>query len=222
VKEDTVVIPDPRIRVTMVADRAYVTLSGEPFPYLERHAMLINAVNGIYKRETGRTFKLQNSVADFGGTKLTSKYRLILMNELVTFLDLFGGLQIGLSSHLAHLTTAKNLDGDWLEAFRGNSMGLSQQGFVPANGGYPGQARLLAYQNMMMVAHVFGHHFNAYEGLADEICVTEVLGVCLDHERTLMWKKFYNDNQPRFSDGTRDPAHNNRQRVRDNMTSRGF
>ena len=75
---------------------------------------------------------------------------------------------------------------------------------------------------MMVTAHELGHNFNAYHELADEWCVFSFIGICFDHERSIMWPTFYNDNQPRFSDGSRNPAHNNVKQIDDNMRARGY
>jgi hypothetical protein len=214
---------DGRIPVTMVADSIYISLSGESFTFDERQAALLNKVNGIYHDQTGRDFRMQAVVGDNAGLFLTSTNALTLLNSLPPFLHIFGGLGV-LQSEVAHLTTAKNLDGNTIGlAFIGGRHGLSQQAvvFAGGGGGGGGTAARLSFQNMMVAAHELGHNFNAEHNEADKWCVTSFI-VCLDYERTIMWPTFYDDNNARFSDGTRDPNHNNQRRIRENMTSRGF
>ncbi|MEO8383348.1 MAG: M12 family metallo-peptidase [Acidobacteriota bacterium] len=214
---------DGRIPVAMVADSIYISLSGESFTFDERQAALLNKVNGIYHDQTGRDFKMQAAVGDNAGLHLTSTDAPTLLDKIWPFLQIFGGLS-ALQSEVAHLTTAKNLDGNTLGiAFIGGRTGLSQQAvvFAGGGGGGGGTAARLSFQNMMVAAHELGHNFNGEHGEADKWCVTSVL-ICLDYERTIMWPTFFDDNNARFSDGTRDPNHNNRRRIRDNMALRGF
>ncbi len=214
---------DGRIPVAMVADSIYISLSGESFTFDERQAALLNKINGIYRDQTGREFKMQVVVGDNAGLHLTSTNALTLLNKISPFLQIFGGLS-GLQSEVAHLTTAKNLDGSTLGiAFIGGRTGLSQQAvvFAGGGGGGGGTAARLSFQNMMVAAHELGHNFNGEHAEADKWCVTSFI-VCLDYERTIMWPTFFDDNNARFSDGTREVNHNNQRRLRDNMALRGF
>jgi hypothetical protein len=71
---------------------------------------------------------------------------------------------------------------------------------------------------MMVAAHELGHNFNGAHEEADEWCVAHFIW-CWDYVRTLMWPTYYDDNVSRFSDGSRNAAHNNVERVSTNMTS---
>jgi hypothetical protein len=214
---------DGRIPVAMVADSIYISLSGESFTYDERQAALLNQVNGIYGDQTGRELRMQVVVGDNAGLHLTSTNARTLLERISPFLQIFGGLS-GLQSEVAHLTTAKNLDGNTLGiAFIGGRTGLSQQSvvFAAGGGGGGGTAARLAFQNLMVAAHELGHNFDGEHAEADKWCVTELV-ICFDYERTIMWPTFFDDNNARFSDGTRNPNHNNQRRLRDNMALRGF
>jgi hypothetical protein len=209
---------DPRIRVAMVADLLYVSLSGQPFGWIERQAGLLNKVNGIYRDQVHREFRMPVVVADFGGTSLTSTDPGTLLIQLETVVRHV--LQIpGLTADIAHLTTAKNLDGDigGISETRGH-IGLSQQVLVTASAG---SARTQSFLNTLRAAHEIGHNFDGRHEFADEWCVTHFV-ICLDHERTIMWPSVYPDTNARFSDGTRNPLHNNRQRIDAEMTRRHF
>jgi hypothetical protein len=96
--------------------------------------------------------------------------------------------------------------------------GLTQQIVSPVGGG----TMALSFQNMMVAAHEIGHNFFGTHAMADCICVDDALVGCWDYRRTLMWPEFHGDNFPRFSDGTHNPAHNNKKSVRDFMTGKGF
>jgi hypothetical protein len=223
--------PDRRIPVVMVADYPYATYTGS-VPYEARHATLINMINGIYRRETGRQFRIVVSIADFGNTFLQFTNAHALLTRLKLFVDFAGGGVtnpngpglvglINLHAYFAHLTVGKDMDEN-VEGVgvQNGRFGLSQQALVPLGSGNSGVS--LGFQNMMLAAHEIGHNFNGLHKEADKICVDEDLFWCDDYERTIMWPEFLSDNQPRFSDGTHDPAHNNRKRVRDFMTEKSF
>ncbi len=70
--------------------------------------------------------------------------------------------------------------------------------------------RNLCYENMLIACHEIGHNFNGDHAFAEEFCVTDLLGICLDNERTIMWETIYSDNRDDFSD-------QNRQRITSDM-----
>ena len=216
--------PDGRIPVVMVADHPYATYSGSS-PYEARHATLINMINGIYNGQSGRTFRIVVSIADFGNTFLTPTNANALLTRLKLFVDFAGGGAtdpngpgllglMNLNAYFAHLTTARDLDGNTAGVANQNGrFALSQQALIPLGSGNSGVA--LGFQNLMLAAHEIGHNFNALHKYAECICVDDGWFGCDDYQRTLMWPEFHSDNQPRFSD-------TNRQRVRDFMTMQSF
>ena len=220
---------DGKIPVLMVADHPYITRSGS-LPFEARHATLINMVNGIYKTETWREFRIVASIGDFGNNRLTTTNGHNLLTSLKPFVNFAAGLGINapqgaglkvLNSFFAHLTTAKDLDGVTTGvADEPGTFGLSQQLISPAGGG----SCALSFQNMMIAAHEIGHNFFATHAKADCICVDEgAFGIgCWDYQRTIMWHEFLSDHQPRFSDGSQDSARNNKQTLRDFMASKNF
>jgi len=205
----------------MVADQPYITGAGA-IPYEARHATLLNMINGIYLGQTGRQFKIVISIGDFGNTFLTAAKASALHEQLRRFIDFAGGASdpngpgalgmralVGHEFGLAHLTTAKDLEGN-TNGFTPTTsrFGLSQQAVFPPGGG----STALIFQNMMVAAHEIGHTFGAIHADAECICVDEGWFGCNDYQRTLMWREFIHDNQPRFSD-------KNRKTVRDTMTN---
>jgi hypothetical protein len=76
-----------------------------------------------------------------------------------------------------------------------------------------------SYHDLMLSSHEIGHNFNGVHEEADQWCDTEFLGFCLDHDQTIMWPVLHSDNQPFFSDGTRNSGHNNRRRIATNMAT---
>jgi reprolysin-like metallo-peptidase family M12B len=204
VHSDTVYDRNGRIGMVMVADALYASLS-DPFMWWERQASLLNKVNGIYRDQVGRSFKLDYSLVDAQDRILTSTNATVLLHVLTLWVNFMGGVD-GLNTHIVHLTTAKDLDGDALGiAFEPGEVGLSQQAIGT-----------LDFQNTMVAAHEIGHNFSGTHGQAEDRCPGE--DVCL----SLMFFIFLPSNVPEFSDGTIDPNNNNRQMIINNMSSRGF
>lgn len=216
---------DGRIGVVMVADRPYIFRTGAS-PYEARHATLLNMINGIYQPQTGREFKLVVSIGDFDGTHLTSTNPPALLDQLKLFLDFAGGGvsdpqglgNVGLATlagrhyPIAHLTTAKNLDGNIVGyAPIKTQFGLSQQTVSPVGGG----SVALTFQNKMLAAHEIGHNFGGLHKDAECVCVDDGWFGCNDYQRTIMWREFFSDNQPRFSEA-------NKKNIRDFMTELRF
>jgi hypothetical protein len=207
---------DRRIRLAMVADSLYVGISGTPFGWIEREAALVNEVNGIYRDQLHREFRMPVVMADFGGNSFTSTDAETLLNQFAAVV--FASHVI---SHvdIAHLTTTNNLNDHvgGISETPGN-VGLSQQVLVTASAG---SAHTQHFLNTLRAAHELGHNFEGRHEYADEWCVTQFV-ICWDYERTLMWPSVYPDTHARFSDGTRNPNHNNLQRIDSEMTRRGF
>lgn len=227
VKFDRVTAPrpprkDPRIGMTMVADESYRCLSGDGMNYHERHATLLNQINGFYLRETGREFKLVRSVAlEAGGGVTSTTNSTKLINQFSSYAGAKGLLNEP-EEDMAQMTTARYMDDDVLGVADPHGVtSVVHQGVVRVGGSLQQQiaARMLSYQNMMVAAHEIGHNFDGEHYQADKWCVWDTFLGCLDYERTIMWSAFYPDNNARFSDGTRNPAHNNKQAVIDDMNA---
>jgi hypothetical protein len=218
-----------QIPVVMTADRDYYLASETSFA--TRHASLINMINGIYRPQTGRQFVMRISVGDTDGAFLTSTDAYVLRRQLRWYIAHVGGATgpvqaqpyeglRNLNSYFAHLTTGKELTNDLVYGLAedGGRFALSRQVVLPFSNG----TVLLNVQRKMLAAHEIGHNFGGAHAAAEEICVDEDLWWCADYQRTLMWRVYECDTQPRFSDGTRDPNKNNRKNVQDFMTRWGF
>lgn len=203
VDSDKVYDRNGRIGMVMIADGDYASQS-DPFLWWERQAALLNKVNGIYQEETGRSFKLDYSLIDGQGEIFTSTNATVLLHVLALWVGFMGGVD-GMNTHIVHLTTAKDLDGDVDGiAFRPGEVGLSMQ------------VCSFEFRNMMVMAHEIGHNFDGVHGQAEDRCPGDE--VCM----SLMFQIFFGNNVPEFSDGTMDPTKNNKKRVMDNMLLRGF
>lgn len=198
VQSDTVYDRNGRIGMVMIADALYASMSGQQFFWWERQSALLNEVNGTYRDQVDRSFKLDYSVYDAQDRIFTSTNDVVLLHMLVLFVNFGMGGVDGMNTHIVHLTMGKDLDGMVLgRAFEPGEIGLSQQTIDP-----------LEFQNMMVMSHELGHNFNAMHTFED-LCPGEP--VCME----LMFFAFLPSNRPEFSDF-------NRQRVIDNMESRGF
>jgi hypothetical protein len=215
VKTDTVFDPtrrDTQIPLLMVADLEYMNENGFNFEWFLAQTALINNVNGIVFDQLHVDFKVRRALGDGGGLFITSTNAFSLLHQLEDFVGQAGGLEDRFESHLAHLTTAKNLDGfvrtlGWQPGF----YGLSKQRKDDIDVG----PVFLAFENMVVAAHVLGHNFNGAHWEAHRVCNP----IC---RATIMWPVLELINNPKFSDGTLDPNHNNKKRVCENMVSRGF
>lgn len=194
---------DTRIPLLMVADLEYMLENGgvQGIEFFEAQRTLINNVNGIVFDQLGVDFIVRRALADAGGIFLTSTDAFSLLLQLEDRVEQNGGLEDRFESHLAHLTTAKELD-----------RGVRMLGWEPGYYGLSRQQeqhfRFLAFENVVVAAHILGHNFNGVHHEADQ------------HD--IMWPDLGLIDTPKFSDGTIDPNHNNKRRVCTNMNSRGF
>lgn len=217
---------NPTIGVVMLADRQYeqqAQISG--LSWHRQQAGLVNQLNGLYAR-IGVELQIRMFILDRRTTSLTATFAEDLIDQMENPIQLVIGdmrqLTVRQSSNaeIAHLVTGKNLDGNTLGvAWRPGVYGLSQQQlfWIGGGGGFGGGPNL-AFQNMMIAAHEIGHNFNGLHEQADEWCHAHFIW-CWDYRRSIMWRTFYDDNQPIFSDGSRASGRNNRRRLLDNMAS---
>lgn len=210
---------NPVVPVAMVHDEQYSQQAGgRPYDY---QRALVNDVNGLY-RAIGVEFRISVFIWTVNWLTSTNADRMLDQVEDVVRAVWTDLRQVAnrraFGTEVAHATTGKRLDGTTLGiAWQPGVYGLSQQKLLcVGGGGLFGGPPNLAFQNMMVAAHELGHNFNGAHDEADEICVTHFIW-CWDFVRTLMWPTFHDDNLARFSDGSRDPAHNNAQRVSTNM-----
>lgn len=212
---------NPIVPVAMVHDEQY---SWQAFgaPYDQQRA-LINDINGLYSR-IGVEFRI--SVFIWTVNWLTSTNAETMLDQVEDAVkNLWTDLRRvtnrrSFGTEVAHATTGKELDGKTLGvAWQPGVYGLSQNQLIwVGGGGLFGGPPNLAFQNMMIAAHELGHNFNAAHEEADEWCVSHFIW-CWDNVRTLMWPTYYDDNVPRFSDGSRNASHNNANRVSTNMAT---
>jgi len=209
VKADRVFDPTrrgKRIPLLMVADQEYMLENGFGFEWFEAQTIVISNVNGVVFDQLGVDFSVRRALGDGGGIFVTSTDPFSLLLQLDAFIEQAGGLEDRFESHLAHLTTAKELDG-----------GARTLGWEPGSYGLSRQKTgiFLAFENMVVAAHILGHNFNAVHHEADHDCAL----IC---RNTIMFPVLESINRPKFSNGTVDPTHNNAKRVCANMASRGF
>lgn len=212
----------PVIFLAMLHDWEYKVFANDRIENYQRS--LINGVNGIFS-QVGIEFRIAAFI--YAGDWLKSGDASELLAEVREATQtLWGNLRLRserrrLRTEIAHATTGKWLRNEVLGvAYQPGVFSLSHQQLVWASGGggSGGGAAKLLYQNMMVTTHELGHNFNASHNEADKWCALRV-GICLDYERTLMWPEFYDDNQPFFSNGSITAAHNNAQRIRDNVAT---
>jgi hypothetical protein len=217
---------NPTIGLAVLADREYEGQSNVTgLSWSRQQAGVVNQLNGLYGR-IGVDFQVRMFILDRRTTSMTATLAEDLLDQMENPIRLVIGdlrqVTVRQSSavEIAHLTTGKNLDGNTLGiAWRPGVYGLSQQQlfWIGGGGGFGGGPNL-AFQNMMIAAHEIGHNFNGLHDQADEWCHAHFIW-CWDYRRSLMWATFYDDNQPRFSDGSRNVSRNNRRRVLDDMAS---
>lgn len=212
---------NPIVPVAMVHDEQYNWQAGGRA--YDNQRALINEVNGLY-RQVGCEFRISVFIWTVNWLTSTNAERMLdqvedAVRTLWTDLRLVANRR-SRNTEVAHATTGKNLDGNTLGiAWQPGVYSLSQQQLIwIGGGGLFGGPPNLAFQNMMVAAHELGHNFNGAHEEADEWCVAHFIW-CWDNVRTVMWPTFYDDNVPRFSDGSRNASHNNAQRVSTNMTS---
>jgi hypothetical protein len=212
---------NPIVPVAMVHDEQYSWQAGGQ-PYDQQRA-LINDVNGLYG-QLGCEFRISVFIWTVNWLTSTNADQMLgqvedVVKTVWTDLRPVANRQSS-NTEVAHATTGKTLDGDTLGiGWQPGVYSLSEQVLVWfGGGGLFGGPPNLAFQNMMVAAHELGHNFNGAHEEADEWCVTQFIW-CWKHARTLMWPAFYDNNVPRFSDGSRNASHNNARRVSTNMAS---
>lgn len=201
-------IKDGVFPVAMVADLDYLYRSGSVAAVMARHAALINEVNGIYNAQFGRHFKVPRVVIDLGAN-LTSKDPQTLLNQLKGFITL--QKLVELRSYVGHLTTGKEMNG--------NVYGKAER---PGYRGWSQQSLSCAFRNLIVAAHEIGHNFDSVHEEADYWCTVVINGLCVGPRQTLDAAAYKDYSTRRFSDGTRNAAHNNGARVCANLAGRGF
>jgi hypothetical protein len=201
----------PEIGIALWADPEYEAWAGIlGMQWTEAQAALFNNLNGVYQRELDREFRIRRAFLD-RTDELSS-------DDASTLLDQFGrrardvvgdlrqvAVRERTGIEIAHLTTARNLDGD--------TIGIAWVPGVWSLTQHRGYTWIfdMSYENMLVAAHELGHNFDGVHGEADEFCVTEFI-ICLDYERTIMWPTIYSDTRDEFS------GENNR-RIRQNMAT---
>lgn len=203
----------PEIGIAMWADASYETQVGYlGLSWWEAQAALINDLNGVYQEELGVQFRIRRFTLDHRSSPLSSDNAETLLNQFgQSVRNRVGDLrQVAVREstgiEIAHLTTARNLDGSTIGvAWKPGVWSLSQQRISVSFSGI----RNLTYENLLLACHEIGHNFNGDHDAAEEFCVTEFI-ICLDHERTIMWPVLYSDNRDDFSD-------ENDQRITSNM-----
>jgi hypothetical protein len=209
----------PVIFVVMLHDREYKGQAGDRVEHHQR--ALINQVNGVFS-QVGIEFRIAAFI-DASEFLLAGDASTMLAQTKVATRALWGDLRKRSERRRLRTEIALATTGKWPTngvAGIANSPGVfavSYQWLLLAGGG-PGTAARLSYQNMMVTAHELGHCFDATHDEADKWCVTHFI-TCWDYQRTLMWPELEHDTQPFFSNGSITPAHNNAQRVRNNVAT---
>lgn len=215
----------PGIGMVVVADCEYNTQAKwTGASWYAQQISVINNINGLYNNNIGCWFIPKYFMLNYKGLN-NCKAELLLQDLESVVKGTFGDLRVvktrvDTGIEVAHLTSGKNLDGNTLGiAWQPGVYSLSQQQliWIGGGGGFGGPPNF-AFQNMMLMAHELGHNFGGDHAEADEWCVAEFIW-CWDYERSLMWPTFHDDNNAWISDGSRDPKHNNRQRMANNMAN---
>jgi hypothetical protein len=168
---DSPFINDGRIPMCMVADLQFLSQSGGSFQrVMQRQATVINGVNGIYKRQFGRVFRVPLVLLDSGGT-LTSTDPATLLEQLKVFAGRKRLAKFGCG--MAHLTTGKNINGE--------VMGRAE---LPGHRSFSQQSTTLDLQNTLVAAHEIAHNFNSTHADAVQLCIP-VPPTCLVYYQTL-------------------------------------
>lgn len=193
------------IPLAMVVDREYLIQSDVSLPQVrQRHATLVNGVNGIYKMQFGREFRVPTIVIDLG-EQLVATHALDLLNQLKGFVTLQKLAE--LRCHIAHLTTGKDLDFD--------ALGISERrGFRSLSQ----QSKTLEFRNEILAAREIGGNFGSVPEEAEEhVLLGLIIMRTLDH-RTFDSRTTI----PRFSDGRQGPDRNNVERICIFLAERGW
>jgi hypothetical protein len=198
-------LKDDKIPLAMVADLEYFNQSDHSFQrVMQRHATLVNSVNGIYLMQLGREFRVPRIALD-RGVDLVGTHVLDLMYQFKLYMTPQRFVQ--LRSLIAHLTTGKDLDFDTLglgvrRGFRSLSM----------------QSTTLNCRNTILAARFIGSNFEAVPEEAEEWLVAGLIVL-----RTLEHRNYdARTTIPRFSDGRMGPDHNNVGRMCIILAERGF
>jgi hypothetical protein len=201
-------VKDDRIPLAMVADLEYFRQSGNSFQrVMQRHAALINAVNGIYEMQFGREFRVPMVGLDLG-VDLVATHVTDLMYQFKLYMT--PQRLERMHSMIGHLTTGKDLDFD--------AVGLGvQRGFRSLSK----QSTSDDFANTILAARYIGRNFEAIAAEAEihQVCIG---GLCDVFERTLDGEVLDEDTVARFSDGRLGANHNNVSRVCIIMFERGF
>lgn len=214
------------VNLAPIADREFKVLIDSmdwvDIEWYEYQASVINMMNGIFEN-LDVYFNVTWQFLDSNNATLQSTNEVTLLNQTIVFIhDYYGGDLSSLATRrrwqtdIAHLTTGKNIDGNVIGYAQAQGWyGLSQQRFAIAGTIlYP-----LLYENLLTTTHEIGHNVNGVHSEADEWCNHRFL-ICLNYVRTIMWETLYGDNVDRFSDGSRNQNHNNKQRIINNIASR--
>lgn len=162
---------DGKIPMCMVADLQFLAKSNGSFQkVMQRQATIINGVNGIYKRQFGRVFRVPVVFLDTAG-RLTSTVPATLVAQLATITPLERLAKYGCS--MAHLTTGKEIDGD--------VVGRAEPGGIRS---FSQPSPTLDLQNALVTAHEIAHNFNSTHADAVQRCV-QAGNTCLVYYQTL-------------------------------------
>jgi hypothetical protein len=205
---------DPTIPLAFAADYEFFTFPGAT----ARQDAVLNNVNGIFERQTGRKFVVVIRLWENLGERLTSRNPERLLDQLEDFVAGYGGLDHPnlRGADVVHLTVGKVLNGGVLTAARRRDhYGVSAPSLYPA----------LAYRNTIMMARALGKNYNAGPEQAARWCITPTAtGGCQRYWQTIMYPAFSGSTKPYFSDPFFDPfpEKDNISLICSEMSSRGF